>query len=285
MATYASVLRDAEKQARSAKKEASAVKQLLLHHSLLSPTELYLRLDGEMPESSRQAFLQSLSRYVDGGEPVQYILGYVDFYGYRFLVGPDVLIPRFETEELVANVLIAYDEVFAGKPARLVDVGTGSGCLAIALRLEEPNLSVTATDISEAAIQTAKQNASALHADIEFLVGDMLAPLKGRTFDLLVSNPPYIPETELVEAIIRDHEPHVALFGGEDGLKFYRIILTQSKPILADTFVIAFEHAFHHGEAIRSLAKEVFPEASAETIRDMQGKERMTIIRNIKRES
>lgn len=285
MATYVTVLRDAEKRARSAKKEASAVKRLILHHSGLSPTELYLHLDGEMPEANRQAFLNSLSRYVEDGEPVQYILGYVDFYGYRFLVGPDVLIPRFETEELVANVLIAYDEVFAGKPARLVDVGTGSGCLAISLRLEEPNLTVTATDISEGAIQTARNNATALHADIEFLVGDMLAPLKGRTFDILVSNPPYIPETEPVDAIIRDHEPHVALYGGEDGLKFYRIILTQAKPILADTAVIAFEHAYHHGEAIRALAKEAFPDASAETIRDLQGKERMTVIRIMKRES
>jgi release factor glutamine methyltransferase len=283
MATFASILRDAEKTARRAGKEASAIKQLLLHHSGMTPSQLYLKLDDPMPEESLQAFMESLHRYVVKGEPVQYILGYVYFYGYRFLVGPDVLIPRFETEELVANVLIAYDEVFAGRPARLVDVGTGSGCLAIALKLEEPNLDVTATDISESAVQTAKANASALGADVSFLLGDMLSPLQGQTFDILVSNPPYIPDSEAVDPIIRDHEPHVALFGGEDGLRFYRIILRNAEPILADTFVIAFEHAYHHGEAIRRLALESFPSAEATTIKDMQGKERMTLIKRIKR--
>jgi release factor glutamine methyltransferase len=284
MATFASVLRDAEKTARRAGKEASAIKQLLLHHSGMTPSELYVKLDTSMKEDAHQAFLLSLSRYVDQGEPVQYILGYVSFYGYRFLVGPDVLIPRFETEELVANVLIAYDEVFAGKPARLVDIGTGSGCLAIALKLEEPNLVVTATDISEAAIQTAKDNAKALHSDVEFLVGDMLSPLQGRMFDILVSNPPYIPAEEVVDPIIRDHEPHVALFGGEDGLRFYRIILSGAKSIVADTCILAFEHAYHHGEAIRQLAKEHFPDAECVTLRDMQGKERMTIVKQTKRD-
>lgn len=283
MATFAAILRDAEKTARRAGKETSAIKQLLLHHSEMTPSQLYLKLDDPMPEASHRAFLHSLDRYVVKGEPVQYILGYVYFYGYRFGVGPDVLIPRFETEELVANVLIAYDEVFGDKPARLVDVGTGSGCLAIALKLEEPRLEVTATDISESAVQTAKANAATLGADVAFLVGDMLDPLRGRTFDILVSNPPYIPSSETVDPIIRDHEPHVALFGGEDGLHFYRIILNNAKPVLADTFVIAFEHAYHHGEAIRNLAKDVFPTAAAETIKDMQGKERMTIIKQIQR--
>lgn len=284
MITFASVLRDAEKTARRAGKEASAIKQLLLHHSGMTPSELYVKLNQPMSEDAHQAFLHSLSRYVEKGEPVQYILGYVSFYGYRFLVGPDVLIPRFETEELVANVLIAYDEMFAGKPARLVDVGTGSGCLAIALQLEEPNLLVTATDISEAAILTAKANAAALQSDVEFLVGDMLAPLQGRIFDILVSNPPYIPADEVVDPIIRDHEPHVALFGGEDGLRFYRVILSGAKAVLSETFLIAFEHAYHHGEAIRRLAKEHFPQADCQTIRDMQGKERMTLVKQIKRD-
>jgi len=106
----------------------------------------------------------------------------------------------------------------------------------------------------------------------------MLAPLEGQKFDILVSNPPYIPAAEVVDPIIRNNEPSVALYGGDDGLKFYRIILANAKPILNDRFVIAFEHAYDKKAEIQALAKAAFPTAGIETIKDMQGKDRMTII-------
>jgi release factor glutamine methyltransferase len=271
-------LRSAEKTARANGMEASAIKLLMLHFSRKEPTKLYLELDTQMPENDRLAFLGGVDLYVHHHRPVQYIMGYVSFYGYQFIVNESVLIPRFETEELVAYVLMQYDEMFAGHKAKLVDVGTGSGCLAISLAKEEANLEVTATDISEEALRVAKANALSLHADIVFLHGDMLAPLKGMKFDILVSNPPYIPDNELVADIIKDYEPNIALFGGSDGLKFYRIILSEAKAILNPKFVIAFEHGYDKAGEIRTIAKSVYPQAEIFTIKDMQKKDRMTFI-------
>jgi len=278
MATFAEVLRIAEKTARSHGLEASAVKLLMLHFSRKEPTKLYLELDTQMPEADRLAFLEGVDLYVNHHRPVQYIMGYVSFYGYQFTVNESVLIPRFETEELVAYVLMQYDEMFAGQTVKLVDIGTGSGCLAISLAKEEPHLEVTATDISEVALHVAQGNAQRIGADIKFLQGDMLAPLQGQKFDILVSNPPYIPDDELVADIIKDYEPKIALFGGSDGLKFYRIILSEARAILNPRFVIAFEHGYDKALEIRTLAKQLYPSAEIFTIQDMQKKDRMTFI-------
>lgn len=278
MARYSEVLRAGEKAARAEGYEASAVKLLLLHFSRKTPTELYRDFEEQMPESDRLAFLGGLQEYVKGNRPVQYIMGYVTFYGYDFLVNESVLIPRFETEELVGQVLMLYDEMFGGEKASLVDVGTGSGCLALTLAKECPHLSVTATDISPEALEVAKENARRMGAEVRFLQGDMLEPLQGEKFDILVSNPPYIPETEAVDPIIRDNEPHIALFGGTDGLKFYRIILEGAGKILNPRSIIAFEHGFDKAEAIRSLARNIFPDSEIFTVRDLAKRDRMTFI-------
>jgi release factor glutamine methyltransferase len=278
MPTYSEALRAGEKMARAKGMEASGIKLLLMHFSQLTATQMYLDLDKPMPEANRKAYLEGVDQFVNHHRPVQYIMGYVSFYGYDFTVNDAVLIPRFETEELVANILVQYDEMFPGKKASLVDIGTGSGCLAVTLAKEEPHLSVTATDISEAALAVAKGNASRLGAEVEFIQGDMLKPLQGRKFDILISNPPYIPETETVAEIIRDNEPHVALFGGTDGLKFYRIILSEAKTILNPKFIMGFEHGFDKADEIRALAKTLYPGAEIFTLKDMQKKDRMTFI-------
>ncbi|MBU1145279.1 MAG: peptide chain release factor N(5)-glutamine methyltransferase [Firmicutes bacterium] len=280
MPTFESVLKASEKEARRLKKEASAVKLLMLHFSDLEPTELYLKFHEEMSEISYQNFLKGLDLYLFHNKPVQYIIGYVYFYGYKFKVDEGVLIPRFETEELVANVLIQYDELFQKAHIKLVDVGTGSGCLAIALKKEEPNFEVFATDISDKALEIAKTNAEELKAEITFLQGDMLSPLKGMKFDILVSNPPYIPQNEVVEEIIHENEPHVALYGGIDGLKFYEIILSQAKDYLNYPSILAFEHGFDKKEAISNIARAFFPNAKVFTLQDMQNKDRMTFVIN-----
>ncbi|MFH0993658.1 MAG: peptide chain release factor N(5)-glutamine methyltransferase [bacterium] len=280
MATFHEVLKTAEKRARAHRVEAAAVKLLFSHFAKLTPTELYTSLAAEMTEADRLAFEQAVTDHLENNVPVQYIIGYVYFYGHRFLVDDRVLIPRFETEELVANILMYYDELFAGQPATLVDVGTGSGCLAVTLALEEANLQVTATDISPEALTVATDNARNLGARVEFLSGDMLAPLVGRTFDILVSNPPYIPVGESLEKVITGHEPDIALYGGDDGLKFYRIILAGAAMILKTRSIIAFEHGFDKAEELRAIATANFPKADVFTIRDMQGRDRMTFILN-----
>ena len=285
MATYLTLLHQAEKKARTKGLESSGVKMLLLHFSNLSASHLYGSLHQECPKEVEISFLEGLHRYFELLEPVQYIIGYVYFYGYRFKVGPNVLIPRFETEELVANVLLHYDELFPNQEVSLIDIGTGSGCLAIALKLEEPRLQVEASDISHEALETARANAEALQADVVFHQGDLCAPFFGRTFDISVSNPPYIPNAEVVEDIILKNEPHLALFGGEDGLTFYRQILTQAKSLMKPTFLIAFEHAYDKANEIQALAKAAFPNASVETMKDLQGKDRMTFIKQVSQSS
>jgi len=280
MPTYQDILRSAEKLARSHHLEASAIKLLMLHFANIAPTELYLSMDKVMPDASHQSFDKAVNDYVFQQIPVQYLIGYVYFYGYRFLVDDRVLIPRFETEELVANVLVQYDELFNGNAVKLVDVGTGSGCLAISLKKEEERFEVFATDISHEALEVAKMNAFNNQATVTFIQGDMLKPLEGMKFDILVSNPPYIPSAETVDEIIIKNEPNVALFGGDDGLKFYQIILSEAKTILNLRSIIAFEHGFDKAEQIRTIAKTYFPLANIFTLKDMQNKDRMTFVIN-----
>ena len=276
--TFQEALKKAERDARLAKKEASAVKNLLLHFSRLEPTELYLKFNEPMNPDALKDFEEAVKKYIEENIPVQYLIGYVYFYGYKFSVDNHVLIPRFETEELVANILMQYDDQFNGLPIKLVDIGTGSGCLAIALKLEEPSFEVSATDISLEALEVAKKNASKLDAKISFIAGDMLEPLKGMKFDAIISNPPYIPTEEVVDEIIHQNEPHEALYGGLDGLHFYEVILSGAKEILNPKSFLAFEHGYDKAEEIRALAKTYFPDSVVYTLKDMQGKDRMTFV-------
>ncbi len=281
MITYEKALKEANKILRKNKKESSAAKLLMLHFSSLSPTDLYLMYEEKMPKDSYNKFIEAVKLHAEKNIPVQHIIGFVYFYGYKFIVNEKVLIPRFETEELVANVLMLYDKYFANKDVQLLDVGTGSGCLAITLQIEEPqHIKAFATDISEEALEVARENANNLNASVTFLKGDMLKPVKGRKFDVLVSNPPYIPEKEEVDDIIINNEPHVALFGGEDGLKFYREILSNASSVLNSKSIIAFEHGYDKAKDLQFIAKKYFPNAYIYTLKDMQNKDRMTFIIN-----
>ncbi|MDY0138339.1 MAG: peptide chain release factor N(5)-glutamine methyltransferase [Candidatus Izemoplasmatales bacterium] len=278
MPTYKQVLSKAKQATRKHDKEASAAELLFLNFSGLEPTQLYLKYEEIMPKESEIKFLEALGLYLEKNIPVQQIIGHVYFYGHKFSVKNTALIPRFETEELVANVLIAYDEYFQGKPVRLVDIGTGSGCLAVTIKKEEPSIEVVATDISDEALTLAKENADNLGAKVQFISGDMLKPLIGQKFDIIVSNPPYIPNNEKVDSIIYDNEPHIALFGGEDGLDFYREILQGAKSILNEKAIIAFEHAYDKSSLLQEIARENFPKAKIYTLKDMQKLDRMTFI-------
>ncbi len=276
--TYKNTLERMRKFAVDNGYEESAVKLLFMHSTQLDNSQIYLKLDDKIDDEEKKKFEDLVSIYVTKNVPVQYIMGYDYFYGYKIIVNEDVLIPRFETEELVSNVLMEYDNYFGSEILNVVDVGTGSGCIALALALEEPNFKVSATDISENSLKIASENAKVNNVSIDFYCGNMLEPLKGKKFDILVSNPPYIPDTEYVESIVKDNEPHLALFGGSDGLKFYKEIIEGAHEILNNKFIIAFEHAYNTGDAIRDIARDNFKNANIKTIKDMQGKDRMTFI-------
>jgi release factor glutamine methyltransferase len=161
-------------------------------------------------------------------EPVQYILGEQEFYGLMLRVTPDVLIPRPETEHLVEAVL---ERVPKDAAVRICDVGTGSGAIAVALAHELPRAQVMALDISAAALQVAKENAErhGVAGRVRFVESDLLNGVKGETFDLVVSNPPYVADSEVLEAQVRLYEPSEALFAGPTGLEVYRKLIPQAR--------------------------------------------------------
>lgn len=275
---YKELLTESSKYLCDNNKEESCAIYLLEYISNKTSPELYAALDDDVSNDEIEKMRCGLKEHVIDNKPVQYIIGKAPFYGYDFSVNENVLIPRFETEELVENVLFKYDELFKGQNVDVCDVATGSGCIGITLKLEEPKFNMTITDISNEALEVAKKNALALGADVKVLQGDMLEPLKGLKFDILVSNPPYIPESEDVMSLVKDNEPNIALFGGNDGMKFYRVILSGAKEILKEKALIAFEHGYDKKEEMLELAHEYFPDAKVEVLKDMQGKDRMTII-------
>lgn len=259
-------------------KEESAVILLLEHVTSLKTNQLFLRMQEEVEEKIEQGFWALFKKYLDENIPVQYLVGYSCFYGYDFIVNEHVLIPRFETEELVENILYRYDQYFKGQTVDVCDLATGSGCIGISLALEEKHMRVVATDISSEALEVARENNDKLGADVTFLKGDMLEPLQGRRFDIFVSNPPYIPEDEPVMSLVKENEPNLALFGGKDGMKFYRIILSGVKPFLKDRAILCFEHGYDKKEEMLKLAAQYFEDARVEVLKDLEGKDRMTFI-------
>mgnify|MGYP005821621371 CR=1 FL=1 len=182
---------------------------------------LYLNFERPLNETELATFRAMVARRARR-EPLQHILGTQEFFGLEFEVTPDVLIPRHDTETLVTEALLR-------KPgaASVLDIGTGSGCIAVALAKQLPDAKVAAIDISAAALTVARRNADRNGVMVEFLAGSLLEPVAGRSFDLIVSNPPYIPaaDIEALEPEVRDHEPKGALDGGTDGLDVYRALI------------------------------------------------------------
>lgn len=185
---------------------------------------LYLQYDKPLNDSELAAFRALVSRRARR-EPLQHILGSQEFCGLEYEVSVDVLIPRYDTEVLVSEALTRQP-----KAQSVLDIGTGSGCVAITLQKQLPHAAVTATDISEEALAVARRNATKHAAVIEFLSGSLFDPLAGRRFDLIVSNPPYIPsaDIETLENEVRDYDPRLALDGGADGLDIYRELIPAS---------------------------------------------------------
>ena len=259
-------------------KEDAAVILLLQKILDVNSSKLFMMLEDEITEDKQKQFNLIFDKYLYDNKPIQYLIGTSNFYGYDFIVNENVLIPRFETEELVDNILFRYDKYFKNQEVDVCDLATGSGCIAITLAKEEKNMHVIATDISFEALEVARRNNEKLGTNVKFLQGDMLKPLEGKKFDIFVSNPPYIPEEEEVMDLVKDNEPNIALFGGSDGMKFYRIILSGVKPLLKDRAIIAFEHGFDKKEEMIKLANTYFPNSKVEVLKDLENKDRMTFI-------
>ena len=207
------------------------------------------------------------------GEPIQYILGQTEFYGLPFEVSPAVLIPRPETERLVEKVIDWAKAESSRIPApRILDVGTGSGVIAIALARHLPHAAVTAIDISTPALTIAEKNANRNQASIRFLQGDLLVPVAGEIFNIVVSNPPYVPAADRssLAVEVRDHEPALALFAGPDGLEVYRRLIPAAFGALTPGGLIALEIGYAQSPAIAALLNHA-GFRNAEFSPDLQG--------------
>lgn len=217
---------------------------------------LLAHLEEELSEANAIRFTQLVERRYRG-EPIQYIVGETEFYGLPFLVTPDVLIPRPETEHLVEKV-VELAPLFP-KP-RMVDVGTGSGAIAIALAHEWPSAEITAIDVSPSALELARRNADRIgFADrIRFLEGDLLAPVVFERFDFVVSNPPYVPATDRdsLSVEVREHEPGLALFAGEEGLDVYRRLIPEAFCVLESGGFLLMEIGYGQSAVLAGLLKE-----------------------------
>ncbi len=242
-----------------------------------NPLELLNHLEEAVDEKTRHIYQKSIDALLTN-KPIQYVLGNVNFYGNRFKVNENVLIPRFETEELVEHTLHYLDTYFPGA-VRVLDLGCGSGVIGITLKKKRPQLDVTMLDISPSALEVAKENAKELNANVTFMESDMFQKVEG-TFDVIISNPPYIKEEEEIDPLVKDNEPPLALYAGKDGLDCYRKILKDVKKHLNKRYLLAFEIGCDQKEAVEELINQYLDNVSIEIKKDLQGRNRMVFVWN-----
>ena len=261
----------------------SAIKSLLIDNGGFADFfNLLKHFDEEIKDEKK---LESQIERLTSGEPLQYVLGYAYFVNSNYIVSPDVLIPRQETEQLAVSVLSMIVKMFGKEPnITIVDIGTGSGILGIYLKEYFKNSRVICTDISEKALQIAMKNAANHKVDVIFKKGDILEPiLDEKNISVIVSNPPYIPSEDTVDSQTLKYEPHLALFASPS-TKYYEEILTSiDKQLLDDNkFLIAFEIGEDMEEALTSLLEKKYPGIMYRFDKDIYNKTRFLYIVNNK---
>jgi release factor glutamine methyltransferase len=250
--------------------------RMLAHVLSVARIELYLRFDQPLKPEEVSRFRDMLRRRSDG-EPLQYLLGSTEFYGREFLVNPDVLIPRPETETLVETVI---ERVADARECVLADIGTGSGCIAITLAAEIAESRVLAVDISPGAVALAKENADCLGiANVEWFTGNLTDPLGDTQVDVLVSNPPYVSENdrETLQIEVRDHEPALALYAGKDGLTIIRDLIQRCPRHVKPGGFAAFEIGMGQADAVVALWNDTAPDWAVEVVKDLAEIDRIVI--------
>ena len=285
MQTIKTTLRNATAQlkAESSEPESAGFEaQLMLTHVLkVNRAWLMAHGDDALSTQALTAFETLLARRL-AGEPMAYILGEREFYGLPFKVTPDTLIPRQDTETLVENALHKLALRFrGGSDIRVLDLGTGSGAIALAIAHLQPEALVTAVDFSDKALQVAKANADLLAIEnVQFIQSNWFDALGHQSFDVIVSNPPYIEEQDahLDQGDLR-FEPKSALTSGADGLDDIKKILNECLVYLKPQAWMMLEHGYHQAEAVQNLMAETGL-VEIETIKDLGGNDRVTIGKN-----
>ena len=240
----------------------------------LSFTDFVFALQQEVTEEE-EVFVKGIFQQLAAHKPAQYIIGQADFYGMQLTVDERVLIPRPETEELVELILAENSE----ESLKVLDIGTGSGAIALALAKNRAAWSVTAADISQEALDLASENAKNQKFNIFFKKSDCFAEISEK-YDIIVSNPPYISREDESEVGLNvlNSEPHLALFADEDGLAIYRRIAEDAKDYLKDGGKIYLEIGYKQGQSVPELFRKHLPEKRVRTLKDQFGQDRMVVV-------
>ena len=240
----------------------------------LSFTDFVFALQQEVTEEGTQ-FVEEIYQQLASHKPAQYIIGQADFFGMQLKVDERVLIPRPETEELVYLILAENPK----ENLKILDIGTGSGAIALGLAKNRPGWSVTAADISQEALELASENARNQNLNIFFKKSDCCAEISEK-YDIIVSNPPYISREDASEVGLNvlHSEPHLALFADEDGLAIYRRIAEDAKDYLTDGGKIYLEIGYKQGQSVPALFKKHLPEKRVRTLKDQFGQDRMVVV-------
>ena len=260
------------------KTSSDHAKMLLSSYLDVNPLELLTILDKEVDSDIEKLYKSSLEALKEN-KPIQYVIGNVNFCGLKFIVNKNVLIPRFETEELVEQV-VEYTKDLNKDKIKILDLGCGSGAIGLTLKSILKDSEVTLVDISKEALEVAKLNANNLNLDVTFIESDWFSNVKLEQYDIIVSNPPYIRTDEEIEEIVRDNEPSLALYGGVDGLDCYRKILANIKPYLNNKFLIAFEIGESQKEEIYDIVNKYLKDIEITCKKDLYGRNRMIFVRN-----
>ena len=240
-----------------------------------NPLELLTCLN-EIVSPEQQEIYKKEVLALEEGKPLQYVIGNVNFYGNTFYINENVLIPRFETEELVENT-IKYINKYFTEPVDIIDLGCGSGVIGLTLEQKVSTRSVDLVDISEEALKVTHKNCLKLNSKANLILSDMFQNVD-KKYDVIISNPPYIKTTEEIEEIVKNNEPHLALYAGIDGLDCYKKILKDIDKHMKEKCLVAFEIGYQQAEPLTKLIKETLENITIEIKKDLSGKDRMLFI-------
>ena len=270
----AQIFKDFEEKLIAQGEEAESLSFVYRSLKELSFTDFVFALQQEVTDEDYK-FVEDIYRKLANHMPAQYIIGHAEFFGMELKVDERVLIPRPETEELVELILTENLK----DNLRVLDIGTGSGAIALALAKNRPDWSVTAADISQDALDLSLENANAQNLNLSFIKSDCFSEISAK-YDIIVSNPPYISRADEVEVGLNvlHSEPHLALFADEDGLAIYRKIAEGSKDYLTDGGKIYLEIGYKQGQSVPALFMENLPEKRVRTLKDQFGQDRMVVI-------
>ncbi len=248
----------------------------LLHKN---PLELLLYLQESVSKEVEEKYKQEIEA-LEQGRPLQYVIGNVNFYGINFEINNNVLIPRFETEELVENT-INYIKKYFTEPVDIIDLGCGSGIIGLTLEKKVSTKTVDLIDISPKALEVAHKNCGNLNSKANLIKSDMFTNVT-KKYDVIISNPPYIKTTEEIEKIVKNNEPELALYAGEDGLDCYRKILKDIDKHMKDKCLVAFEIGHTQADDIKKIIENYLDDVTIIVKKDLSNRDRMIfILKNI----